>query len=342
MLADTARAALELAAARTAERLHLVFFGGEPLLRWELLQSCTERAAQRCRELGLELRATVTTNGTLLDRAKATWLRDHDFVVGISCDGVAAAHDANRLDAEGAGTHERVVGALRVALAEGLRTRVVLVVDPSNVELLDASVEALAQLGADELVLSPNWSAPWDAPWDDGDGDGLDHMRRSYRRVAERYLRSYRERRPLRISFLDSKIASHVRGGCLAEDRCDLGRRRLVVAPSGNLYPCDRLVGADRDRRFVIGHVSTGPDPGRVAAMVKAAGALPDACRACELADRCQNRCACANVARSDRLELPSDLLCFHERVAIELSDEVAATLYAERNPAFMRRFYGT
>ena len=113
-----------------------------------------------------------------------------------------------------------------------------------------------------------------------------------------------------------------------------------MVAPSSRLYPCDRLVGEDRDERFVIGDVSTGPLTERVAALVRRTCAMPDDCLECAVAPRCRNRCACANLALTGAIETPSETLCFHEQLAIRTADTAAATLFAERNPAFLRRHY--
>jgi uncharacterized protein len=143
------------------------------------------------------------------------------------------------------------------------------------------------------------------------------------------------------MSFLDDRIAAHVKGGYTPAERCDLGRRNLVVAPSGRLYPCDRLVGEDRDERFVLGDVRTGPDPSRVAALVARTCRLPVECVGCAIAPRCRNRCACANLALTGRIDAPSETLCFHEQLAVRTADDAAKTLLAERNARFLRRHFG-
>ena len=330
----TARAALELALARTSARLHLVFFGGEPLLRWRTLTTLADEARARGREAGVELRPTVTTNGTLLSPARVAWLRDHDFVVAVSCDGVRAAHDAHRLGPDGRSSHARTTTGLQRALAAGLPVRTILVLDPATVELLPASLAWLRSLGAADFVVNPNWFADWTAE------ELRERWARAYAAAAALWVAAFREDRPFWLSFLDDKVSTHLKGGYTPSERCDLGRRNLVVAPSGRLYPCDRLVGEDRDERFVIGDVSTGPVPERVAALVQRTCAMPADCLECAVAPRCRNRCACANLALTGAIDTPSETLCFHEQLAIRTADTAAATLFAERNPAFLRRHY--
>ncbi|MBI5487439.1 MAG: radical SAM protein [Deltaproteobacteria bacterium] len=351
------RAALDRAVARTSERLHLVYFGGEPLLRWRTLVALTERAAELATAASLELRPTVTTNGTLLTDERTAWLRERRFVLAISCDGTKEAHDANRRDARGRSSHARTVAGLRRALDAGLGLRVILVLHPDNVDLLPDSLAFLHDLGAGDFVVNPDWSADWQdeplqARWE-----------HAYEAAARLWTDAHRAGRPFWLSFVDDKIAAAVKGGYTPAERCDLGRRNLVVAPSGRLYPCDRLVGEDREVRaetqrrrekgnrvgrtavtradeggFAIGDVRSGPDPTLVAALVARTCGMPADCLECAIAPRCRNRCACANLALTGDPGVPSATLCFHEQLAVRVADAAAETLAAERNESFLRR----
>lgn len=213
--------------------------------------------------------------------------------------------------------------------------RVVLVLHPANVAALPDSVHWLVECGADDLVINPDWSASWDDTL-------LESWTSAYERVASMYVDAFRQGRPFWISTLDPKIATHIRGGYTDADRCDLGRRNLVVAPSGNLYPCDRLVGEDNDHRHVLGHVDTGPDLPRVEGFASAVIDMPAECVTCAIRSRCRNRCACANLALTGNAASPSSLLCFHEQLCLRTADDVAETLYAEANELFIRRHYGS
>jgi len=333
MSAETARRAVDLALARVSQRLHLVFFGGEPLLRWQDLVAFTGYARERATAAGIEVKPTVTTNGTLLDDERIVWLVAERFLVALSCDGVRAAHDRNRRDAAGGSTYDVTLTAIRKCSAAGLRLRVVLVLDPSNVELLPESLAALAASGAHELVVNVNWAADWSPE------SVRSQCQAAFQRCADLYLEAYRQNKPFWLSLFDGKIASHIKGGYLPEDRCDLGQRNLVVAASGRLYPCDRLVGEDRDASTSVGDVWTGPDEQRIGRFVSQVTSPPE-CQACALASRCRNRCACANLAMTGAVDIPSETLCFHEQLAIRSADRVAQALFAERNPRFLAQHY--
>ncbi|MBW2456149.1 MAG: radical SAM protein [Deltaproteobacteria bacterium] len=331
----TGQAAIELGLERTSERLHLIFFGGEPLTRWASLTKLTETALERAASKSIELKTSVTTNGTLLTEQRVAWLKDHHFITAVSCDGTERAHDTRRRYPSGRGSHRRTIFGLKRALAAGLKVRVVLVVQPATMSELPASVDYLRGLGATDLVVNPDWSADWETP-------EIHHAwQAAYRAVGERYVAAYQAGEPFWISFIDTKIAAHIKDGFLDTERCDLGRRNLVVAPSGNLYPCDRMVGQDDDDHFVIGHATTGTDLDQVAKLVTAACSLPPECRDCAVALRCRNRCACANLAMTGSVEVPSATLCFHEQLAIQVADGAAARLYEQQNALFLRQHYG-
>jgi uncharacterized protein len=313
--------------------LHLVFFGGEPLLRWQDLVAFTSYARERAAQTAVEVRPTVTTNGTLLDDERIAWLRTEQFLVAISCDGARAAHDRNRRDAAGGATYDGTSAAICRCLTAGLRLRVVLVLDPSNVESLPESVGALVAMGARALVVNVNWAADWSSE------SVRSQCQTAYQRTADLYLEAYRQKNPFWLSMFDGKIASHIKGGYLPADRCDLGQRNLVVAASGRLYPCDRLVGEDRDSIHALGDVWTGPDEQRIRQLVSQVTSPPE-CQDCALANRCRNRCACANLAMTGTIDIPSETLCFHEQLAIRSADRVAKVLFAEGNPLFLAQHY--
>lgn len=332
MSLDTGRKAVSLALARTGRRLHLVFFGGEPMLRMPTLVALTEHAREAASVAGVSVHPALTTNGTLLTEARAQWLCSRGFVLAVSCDGTREAHDANRRTRRGTSSHARTVAGIRTALAAAIPVRVVMVADPSNAALIAPSAAFLIELGVRDLVVNPNWAADWSR--------SRDAWTAAYEALGRLYVQSWRQGREVWISVIDTKIQSHIKDGTLASERCDLGRTNLVVAPGGNLYPCDRLVGEDAGGPLVLGTVHTGPAPDRVRAIAGQVCDLPADCLGCAIARRCRNRCACANLAMTGELGAPSDSLCFHEQLAVRVADEAAETLVAEGNAAFVRRHY--
>jgi radical SAM protein with 4Fe4S-binding SPASM domain len=101
-------------------------------------------------------------------------------------------------------------------------------------------------------------------------------------------------------------------------------------------------VGADGpdEEHMVIGTVESGFDTKRQRNIQRAVKQIPEECKRCALAPRCANWCPCANLALTGEIGKPGGLLCFHEQLSVKWADHAASTLFAEKNPAFMMRFY--
>jgi len=331
---DTARAALSFAFGFRTPKLQLGFFGGEPLLAWDLLKRCTEQAETLASEQGAELRKTVTTNATLLNPERVDWLRGHAFYPALSLDGNRAMHDATRPFADGRSSFAACLRGLRLALEGFPGVEVILVPDPCNVAHLAEGVRYLAEReNVLRLSVSPNFYATWDAA-------GLAALRLAFDAIADFYLERHRRGRPLAINVIDSKVITRLKDGYACRDRCNFGEREIAVAPSGRLYPCERLIGDDTDHRMCIGDVWSGFDEARRREVLARRGNVNGECLKCGLRRRCMNWCCCINYTLTGAIDRTDGIVCFHERAAIEVADRVAAALFAERNPAFLQRFY--
>ena len=97
------------------------------------------------------------------------------------------------------------------------------------------------------IIISPNYdkSANWDRR-------RLAELESEYKKLAELYIKWTRENEKFYLSSFEMKILSHLHGERYCEDRCQLGRKQLSVAPGGKLYPCVQFVG---DPDFEMGDV---------------------------------------------------------------------------------------
>lgn len=330
---EVARRGIDLALAGRPPLVDLGFFGGEPLMEFPLLQRCVAYARERAIETGTRLRLQVTTNATLLTDEIARWLRAENFYVGISLDGVRAAHDATRRACGGESSFDAALRGLDVALAHGLRMEVIAVVDPANVRWLAESAAFLLDRGVSKLALNPNFSGRWT-------DEACAELERQYALVADDWVARYRAERPAYVNFVDGKIITRLKRGYSCRDKCGIGCREIAVAPSGNLYPCERLVGDDTDAGMVMGTVFEGIDPARQRRYLTRGGNVNPECADCAVRDRCMNWCGCTNYALTGDIDTAGGVLCWHEQLAIREADRAGALLFAEANPAFLREYY--
>ena len=332
MSAETVAQALALGFTTTDGPHQLGFFGGEPLLEWPLLQSATASAEAI---VGEGLVKTVTTNATLLTEEKATWLAAHDFYLGLSIDGNAAMHDACRRCPDGSSSHAAAMAGLQAAQKAGLRHQVIVVVDPTNVQHTAESVAYLAACGVRRISLNPNF---YDA-WSD---EAVLRFDQQYAAVAAVMLASFRAGDPVDVTVLGSKIVTRLKNGYACGDRCGFGQHEIAVAPSGRIYPCERLVGEDRAHELCIGTVAEGFDETKRLALLIRKGNHDPECEACGQRSRCMNWCGCINYGTSGSIDSTGPFVCHHEQTLIREADRIADILFHEGNPHFIKTFYPT
>lgn len=314
----TAMEAIALAFAYPSEEMVLGFFGGEPLLAWELLQTSTLLVEEKAYMSNTHLIKTLTTNGLLLDAPKALWLAQHNFRIALSLDGNEAMHTIHRLFPNHTSSYGNVLDALELIqhhFSPNAYT-LITVITPHNIHhLYESVVELVEKRGVHTLTLSPNLYTSWEGKYE--------LWREMYERIGVYVIDSYKKGLPLSVSFIDRKIEATLDGHCRI---CSFGEREIAIAPSGNIYPCERLIGNDTGE-VMLGNVKHGFDLPKRQAILRARGSDYHECETCPIQSRCQNSCGCTNYTLSGVINLPTPILCFHEKLSTDIADHVAACL---------------
>jgi uncharacterized protein len=119
-------------AAHPGPEVSFAWHGGEPtMLGLPFFRRVVDLQRRYC-PAGTTVSNALQTNGTLLDKEWAAFLRDHDFLVGISIDGPRRLHDRHRRDAKGAPSFDSALGALRLLREEGVEFNTLTVVSRTN------------------------------------------------------------------------------------------------------------------------------------------------------------------------------------------------------------------
>ncbi len=329
---ETARRAVDLGGRLNhGQTCGIAFFGGEPLLCWELLQRVVLEGEERKRAGEGRYRFKITTNGLSLTDARLAWLAEHHVLVAMSLDGVAPAHDAHRRLPGGEGTHAAVLRRWGALIACRPHASTMLTVNPDTAGQLAESVVFLVERGARYLLVSLNYAATWDE-------ESFERLETSLRGLAQRYVAWAREGLKIYLSPFEIKLASHVQGDRWTRCRCALGERQLSVTPEGWLVPCVQFCRAGPEWR--LGHVRSGIDVAAQARIRSLAHQSKPDCEACGIADRCFHTCGCLNLQATGSIHGVPAILCRYEQLMVALADEVGATLWAERNPLFLAKHY--
>jgi uncharacterized protein len=296
MPAAVARAAVGRAVAslRPDGLLELAFFGGEPLLEAPLIRATLDAARAETELRGRRLACSITTNGTVADGEAWTLLADPAVDISVSHDGLA--HDRHRPFPDGRGSVMLVEATLRRLVAAGRDFNVVVVVRPDTLDSLPASLRHLRDLGAPAVEPSLDLWTLWSP-------DDVARLRHAVERCAD----FWRDSIPrFAVGWFDEQLARIAELPLPPTGRCGFGDGQIAVAPSGNLYPCERLIGEDAPGHpaRLPGHALDGVDFVRRG---------PGGCDGCP----CSNFVRTGSPARRDDLLRELDRFCFEETTRV-------------------------
>ena len=252
---ETGKAALDFLVANSGKRrnLEVDFFGGEPLMNFEVVKQLVAYARSIEKEAGKNFRFTLTTNGMLIDDDVIDFANRECSNVVLSLDGRREVHDRFRVDYAGRGSYDRIVPKFqRLVEARGGRDYYMRgTFTHLNPDFLK-DIETMLDLGFNELSMEPVVCA-------EGDpyaltADDMPIIFKQYEKLAELMIKRRREGRP--FTFYHYMI--DLRGGPCIYKRisgCGSGTEYMAVTPWGDLYPCHQFVG---EEKFRLGDVWSG------------------------------------------------------------------------------------
>ena len=233
--------------------LEVDFFGGEPLMNFDVVKRLVAYAREREKECGKNFRFTLTTNGVLIDDDVIEFSNREMSNVVLSLDGRKEIHDRYRVDYAGKGSWDRIVPKFqKLVEARGNKNYYMRgTFTHANPDFLK-DIETMLDLGFTELSMEPVVCAP-DSP-SALTAEDLPIVLEQYERLAERMLEQHRMGKP--FTFYHYMI--DLKGGPCIYKRvsgCGSGTEYMAVTPSGELYPCHQFVG---EERFKLGDVWQG------------------------------------------------------------------------------------
>ena len=245
MSLETAKKAIDFLVSNsgTQRNLEVDFFGGEPLMNWQVCKDTVAYARSLEEKHGKNFRFTLTTNGVLIDDDVIDFSNREFTNVVLSLDGRKEIHDAKRVDYAGHGSYDKIVPKFQKFVKErgdksyymrGTFTH-------ANSDFFK-DIMHMADLGFTELSMEPVVCAP-----DDEAAltkEDLPIVLEQYELLAEEMLRRKKEGHP--ITFYHY-ILDLTGGPCIYKrlKGCGSGTEYLAVTPTGDLYPCHQFVGEE-------------------------------------------------------------------------------------------------
>ena len=233
--------------------LEVDFFGGEPLMNWDVVKALVRYARSVEKERGKRFRFTLTTNGMLLDDDVIEFSNREMSNVVLSLDGRREIHDRLRKDYAGRGSYDRIVPKFqKFVKARGNKDYYIRGTFTHANPDFTQDVFHMADLGFTQLSMEPVVCAPEDPAA--LTADDLELVKREYERLAVEMLRREREGRPLTFYHYMLDLTG---GPCIYKrvSGCGSGTEYMAVTPWGDLYPCHQFVG---EERYKLGDVWQG------------------------------------------------------------------------------------
>ena len=237
----------------TRRNLEVDFFGGEPLMNFDVVKQLVAYARSIEKQHGKNFRFTLTTNGMLIDDDVIDFANREMSNVVLSLDGRKEVHDRFRVDYAGNGSWERIVPKFqKLVKARGGKNYYMRgTFTHANPDFIE-DIKEMLKLGFNELSMEPVVCAPDDPSALTEEDFAI--VCDGYEKLAELML----ERRRAGNPFTFYHYMIDLKGGPCIYKRisgCGSGTEYMAVTPTGELYPCHQFVG---ETEFKLGDVWNG------------------------------------------------------------------------------------
>lgn len=237
----------------TRRNLEVDFFGGEPLLNWDVCKELVKYGREQEKIHNKNFRFTLTTNGILINDDVIEFSNKEMSNVVLSLDGRKCVHDKLRKTPNGKGSYDLIIDNFK-KFADSRNQKDYYMRGTYTHYNTDFSKDLIhmADMGFKELSVEPVVCAlhePYALTQDD-----LPILKEQYQMLADEMLKRYRKGDGFTFYHYMIDLDN---GPCIVKriSGCGVGTEYMAVTPSGDLYPCHQFVGDDN---FKIGNIYDG------------------------------------------------------------------------------------
>ena len=323
MSAETGKRAIDFVIANSGSRknIEIDYFGGEPLMNFNVVKEITEYAKAEGAKHGKNFRFTVTTNCLLLDEDKKKYINENMSNVVLSIDGRREVNDRMRPRVDGSGTYDSILPKfIDMAESRGQDNYYVRGTFTAYNKDFANDVIHLADLGFKQTSVEPV-VAPEDEDYALTEAD-LPVIFEQYEKLAAEYLKRWKEGNW--FNFFHFMIDLD-QGPCAIKrlSGCGAGHEYLAVAADGDLYPCHQFVG---NKDFLMGNVHEGTIDKKISKYFEDSNIYTkDKCRGCFAKFYCSGGCSANAFNFNGDINKPYELACEMEKKRVECAIAVEA-----------------
>ncbi len=285
---------------------HLSFFGGEPLVNWEVIPYAFECAE----EIGLDLKYGLITNGVLLDAEKLDFIKKHGVSLAISFDG--QKRNEKRILKSGKPALNAALKAIKLTLKAGIDVEICPVICKDAVVGFADDMIKLYKQGVKRIAPAINDK---DCVWTDED---FELLKKEYSRVLDFVFKMRKKKKPVVFSDFNNLFLLGLDPKICPKNTCDFGTDNFVVDVNGDVYPCVQFIDSPEN---VVGSLDLGIDFEKLKTAVnRYMRPLFDDCKSCAYNWYCHFECPCRNYIKGLNYCLEAN--CKYIKMKLELLNE--------------------
>ncbi|MGE5398243.1 MAG: thioether cross-link-forming SCIFF peptide maturase [Chitinophagales bacterium] len=300
------------------KNLEVDFFGGEPLLNFDVVASTVKYARSQSLSRGKSISMTLTTNALLLNARERQFIIDEDLGIIMSLDGRPKTNDRMRRLPGGDGTFDLVVDNIHEMMAMNPTSYYVRGTYTALNPDFTNDFKHLVGLGFRNISLEPIVGGPAGLALRE---ELMPYIMDEYEDLAETLFILERTGYPINFFHFNLDING---GPCISKrlTGCGAGVEYLAVTPSGDIYPCHQFIGKSE---FLMGNVQAGQLDRSIIKRFSRNTVLDKECRHCWARFYCGGGCHANALNANGQLSSPDKLACNMQQKRLECSFYLAA-----------------
>ncbi len=303
------------------KRLEVDFFGGEPLMNFDVIRETIFYAKEKEKEYGKKIGFTVTTNGSLLNDETAGFINEYMDNVVLSIDGRKAVNDSIRKFADGSGTYDSIMPKLK-SIIDFRGDKSYYIRGTFTADNLDfcSDVLHLANEGFREISIEPVVGSKERAY--SIREEHIPRIYREYDELASKYIEYNEKGKGFRYYHFIMDLDG---GPCVYKrvSSCGAGAEYYAVTPEGELYPCHQFVGR---QEYLMGDIWKGVTNKNLQKEFSVNTVYhKEKCRKCWARFYCSGGCRANASAFNNDLGEPYDIECKLQKKRIECAIMIKA-----------------
>ncbi len=281
-----------------SKELLVVFFGGEPLLNYNLIVNIVEYCNQVSNKYGYKFNFSTTTNGTMLNEKIEKFLRENKIATQISIDGTEIMQNSNRIYADGTGSYASVIEKTEKMRKDKLLSARA-TISRTNLDLISV-FEHLEGLGFKSIPISPAQNLLSEEEY-----KKLSYENKKLINLFEKLIKNNEFDKASKMRILWSAL-NKIHNSSKRNHVCGAGINTLTIDRHGNLFPCHRYVGITE---YIVGHVNNGMSNQQ--SFIDLANVdNQEQCNDCWVKNLCCGACTNENYYATNDIQISSEKNC--------------------------------